>query len=89
MNIKQGISNYRFLPMFLTLFVGILIAEVDIKTKLSDNFNYNCNYYFYINNFFLNLKNIKQKKKKYYLNIGFSGILGGLSTFYAPLIITF
>ena len=26
MNIKQGISNYRFLPMFLLLFIGILIG---------------------------------------------------------------
>ena len=26
MNIKQGISNYRFLPMFLMLFAGILIG---------------------------------------------------------------
>ena len=26
MNIKQGISSYRFLPMFLILFVGILIG---------------------------------------------------------------
>ena len=26
MNIKEGISNYRFLPMFLMLFLGILIG---------------------------------------------------------------
>ena len=26
MNIKEGISNFRFLPMFLMLFLGILIG---------------------------------------------------------------
>ena len=44
-----------------------------------------------INFFGLNLKNIKQKSEKILsVIIGFfSGILGGLSTFYAPPIITF
>ena len=45
----------------------------------------------FINFLGLNLKNIKQKNEKILsLIIGFfSGILGGLSTFYAPPIITF
>ena len=85
MNIKQGISNYRFLPMFLTLFVGILIGG---KLILKLNFQ---TISILINFFGLNLKNIKQKNEKILsVIIGFfSGILGGLSTFYAPPIITF
>ena len=37
MDIRRGISNYRFLPMFITLFIGILIGgklilNLDLKT---------------------------------------------------------
>ena len=37
MDIKRGISNYRFFPMFITLFIGILIGgklilSLDLKT---------------------------------------------------------
>ena len=32
MNIKEGISNYRFLPMFLMLFLGILIGGRLMRT---------------------------------------------------------
>ena len=37
MDIKRGISSYRFFPMFLTLFIGIviggkLILSLDFKT---------------------------------------------------------
>ncbi len=95
MNIKKGISNYRFLPMFIMLFVGIVIGG-----KLILNLNYKSIsiiialtiVFFTLFNFFgLNLKNIKQKNEKILSVITgfFSGILGGLSTFYAPPIITF
>ena len=95
MNIKQGISNYRFLPMFLLLFIGILIGG---KLILKLNFQtisiiiaLTIIFFTFINFFGLNLKNIKQKNEKILsIIIGFfSGILGGLSTFYAPPIITF
>ena len=95
MNIQKGIGNYRFLPMFLMLFVGILIGG-----KLILNLNFQTIsiiialtiiFFTLINFFGLNLKNIKQKNEKILsIIIGFfSGILGGLSTFYAPPIITF
>ena len=95
MNIKQGISSYRFLPMFFILFVGILIGG---KLILKLNFQtisiviaLTIIFFTLINFFGLNLKNIKQKNEKILsVIIGFfSGILGGLSTFYAPPIITF
>ena len=95
MNIKQGISNYRFLPMFLLLFVGLLIGG---KLILSLNYRtisiviaLTIILFTFFNFFGLNLKNIKQKNEKILsVIIGFfSGILGGLSTFYAPPIITF
>ena len=95
MNIKKGISDYRFFPMFLMLFVGILIGG---KLILKLNFQtisiiiaLTIIFFTLINFLGLNLKNIKQKNEKILsIIIGFfSGILGGLSTFYAPPIITF
>ena len=81
MNIKKGIGDYRFLPMFLMLFVGILIGG-----KLILNLNFQTIsiiialtiiFFTLINFFGLNLKNIKQKNEKILsIIIGFfSGIL--------------
>ena len=95
MNIKKGINDYRFLPMFLMLFLGILIGG-----KLILNLNFRTIsiiialtiiVFTLINFFGFNLKNIKKRNEKILsVIIGFfSGILGGLSTFYAPPIITF
>ncbi len=95
MNIQKGINDYRFFPMFLMLFIGILIGG---KLILKINFQtisiiiaLTIIFFTLINFFGLNLKNIKQINEKILsLIIGFfSGILGGLSTFYAPPIITF
>ena len=65
MNIKQGISNYRFLPMFLLLFIGILIGG---KLILKLNFQtisiiiaITIIFFTLVNFFGLNLKNIKEK----------------------------
>ena len=95
MNIKKGIGNYRFLPMFIMLFLGILIGgklilNLHFKT-ISIIIALIIIFFTLINFFGLNLKNIKQKNEKILsVIIGFfSGILGGLSTFYAPPIITF
>ena len=95
MDIKKGVGSFRFLPMFLALFLGLIIGG-----KLILNFSLN-----YISvliaiviiiftslNFFgINLRNLKQAyENKISIIIGFfSGILGGLTTFYAPPIITF
>jgi len=88
---KQGISSYRFLPMFLFLVVGLiigarLILEIDINTitqiiaiLIIFAAIINC-FGFKINN------NINKKQERIITSfIGFgSGILGGLSTVYGP-----
>ena len=65
MNIKKGISDYRFFPMFLMLFAGILIGG---KLILQLNFQtisiiiaLTIIFFTSINFFELNFKNIKQK----------------------------
>jgi len=95
MDIKRGISNYRFFPMFITLFMGILIGgklilSLDLKT-ISIIIALTIIIFTFINFLGLNLASLKSKyEKKLSMIIGFfSGILGGLSTFYAPPIITF
>ena len=95
MDIKRGISNYRFLPMFMTLFLGIiiggkLILSLNLKT-ISIIIALTIIIFTLFNFFGLNLKWLKPKYEKIIsIFIGFfSGILGGLSTFYAPPIITF
>ncbi len=88
---KQGVSSYRFLPMFLFLVVGLiigarLILEIDINTitqiiaiLIIFAAIINC-FGFKINN------NINKKYERIITSfIGFgSGILGGLSTVYGP-----
>ena len=95
MDIKRGISNYRFFPMFMTLFLGIIIGG---KLILSLNLNtisiiiaLTIIIFTLFNFLGLNLKWLKPKYEKIIsIFIGFfSGILGGVSTFYAPPIITF
>ena len=88
---KQGISSYRFLPMFLFLVVGLiigarLILEINLNTitqiiaiLIIFAAVINC-FGFKINN------NINKKNERIITSfIGFgSGILGGLSTVYGP-----
>ena len=88
---KQGISSYRFLPMFLFLVVGLiigarLILEINLNTitqiiaiLIIFAAVINC-FGFKINN------NINKKHERIITSfIGFgSGILGGLSTVYGP-----
>ena len=95
MDIKRGISSYRFFPMFLTLFIGIiiggkLILSLDFKT-ISIIIALTIIFFTTINLLGFNLNKLKPKyEKTLSIIIGFfSGILGGLSTFYAPPIITF
>ena len=95
MDIKKGVGSFRFLPMFLALFLGLLIGG-----KLILNLSLNfisisiatvIIIFTSLNYFGISLKNIKKANEKILsVIIGFlSGILGGLTTFYAPPIITF
>ena len=95
MDVKKGIGSFRFLPMFIALFLGLLIGG---KLILSLSLNFisisiaTVIIIFTSLNFFgINLKNLKKANEKILsVIIGFfSGILGGLTTFYAPPIITF
>ena len=95
MDIKRGVSNYRFLPMFMTLFLGIiiggkLILSLNLKT-ISIIIALTIIIFTSFNFLGLNLNWLKPKYEKIIsIFIGFfSGILGGVSTFYAPPIITF
>ena len=95
MDVKKGIGSFRFLPMFLALFLGLLIGG-KLILNLSLNFISisiaTVIIIFTSLNFFgISLKNIKKANEKILsVIIGFlSGILGGLTTFYAPPIITF
>ena len=95
MDIKRGISNSRFFPMFTTLFLGILIGgklilSLNLKT-ISIIIALTIIIFTSFNFLGLNLNWLKPKYEKIIsIFIGFfSGILGGVSTFYAPPIITF
>ena len=95
MDIKNGISNSRFFPMFITLFLGILIGgklilSLNLKT-ISIIIALTIIIFTSFNFLGLNLNWLKPKYEKIISTfIGFfSGILGGVSTFYAPPIITF
>ena len=95
MDIKRGISNSRFFPMFITLFLGILIGgklilSLNLKT-ISIIIAFTIIIFTSLNFLGLNLNWLKPKYEKIISTfIGFfSGILGGVSTFYAPPIITF
>lgn len=95
MKFLKGIGSYRFLPMFLALVIGLiiggkLILEIDSSTIsqimalliiISVLINF-----FEIN--FVKIKPILEKKITIILGL-FSGIIGGLSSMYAPLIISY
>ena len=87
---KEGVSSYRFLPMFLSLVVGLiigarLILEIDINT-ITQIIAVSIIFAALVNCFGFKINNIKQNYEKIITTIiGFgSGILGGLSTFYDP-----
>ena len=87
---RQGISSYRFLPMFLSLIVGLiigarLILEIDVKT-ITQIIAVSIIFAALVNCFGIKIKNINKNYENTITSlIGFgSGILGGLSTFYGP-----
>ncbi len=95
MDIKKGVGSLRFLPMFIFLFLGLIIGG-NLILNFSSNFisiliALVIIIFTSLNFFGINLKDLKQVNEKLIsVIIGFfSGILGGLTTFYAPPIITF
>ena len=87
---KQGISSYRFLPMFLSMILGLiigarLILEININT-ITQIIALSIIFAALVNCFGIKINNINTKSEKTItIILGFgSGILGGLSTFYGP-----
>ena len=87
---RQGVSSYRFLPMFLSLIIGLiigarLILEIDVKT-ITQIIAVSIIFAALVNCFGIKIKNINKNHENSITSlIGFgSGILGGLSTFYGP-----
>ena len=87
---REGVSSYRFLPMFLCLIIGLiigarLILEIDVKT-ITQIIAVSIIFAALVNCFGIKIKNINKNHENTITSlIGFgSGILGGLSTFYGP-----
>jgi uncharacterized membrane protein YfcA len=87
---RQGVSSYRFLPMFLCLVIGLiigarLILEIDVNT-ITQIIAVSIIFAALVNCFGIKIKNINKNHENTITSlIGFgSGILGGLSTFYGP-----
>jgi uncharacterized membrane protein YfcA len=87
---KQGVSSYRFLPMFVSLVIGLivgarLILEINLNT-ITQIIAVSIIFAALINCFGFKIQNPNKNREKIITSIiGFgSGILGGLSTFYGP-----
>ena len=87
---KQGISSYRFLPMILSLIIGLivgarLILEINLNT-ITQIIAVSIIFAALINCFGFKIQNPNKNRERVITSIiGFgSGILGGLSTFYGP-----
>ena len=87
---REGVSSYRFLPMFLCLIIGLiigarLILEIDVKT-ITQIIAISIIFAALVNCFGIKIKDINKNHENTITSlIGFgSGILGGLSTFYGP-----
>ena len=87
---REGVSSYRFLPMFLCLIIGLiigarLILEINVKT-ITQIIAVSIIFAALVNCFGIKIKNINKNHENTITSlIGFgSGILGGLSTFYGP-----
>ena len=88
--IKEGIKSYRFLPMFISLVVGLLVGvrlilEIDSNT-ITQIIALSIIFMVIANCFGLEVKNINKSSEKIItIFIGFfSGLLGGVSTIYGP-----
>jgi hypothetical protein len=92
---KQGVSSYRFLPMFLSLILGLiigarLILEINLNT-ITQIIAISIIFAALVNCFGIRINNINKSSEKIItIIIGFgSGILGGLSTFYGPPLLAY
>ena len=95
MEIQKGVRSFRFVPMFITLVIGIilgcnLILQVQLKT-ISQIIAISIIFAATVNLFGINLKFIKPHFEKIFtMFLGFfSGIIGGLSNMYAPYILCY
>ena len=95
MQFRKGIGSYRFLPMFISLVIGLiiggkLILEIDSST-IAQIMASLIIVSVTINSLGINFIKIKPVfEKKITIIVGFfSGIIGGLSSMYAPLIIAY
>ena len=95
MKISEGVSSYRFLPMFIALIIGILIGcNLILKIKLSiisQIIAVSVIFAAVVNLFGINLKFINSNIERVFTIIlgVFSGIIGGISNMYAPYILAY
>ena len=95
MQIKKGISSFRFFPMFIALILGIiigcnLILEINLSL-ISQIIAISIILAAIINLFGINIKYINPNlERKLTIPLGFfSGIIGGLSSMYSPYILAY
>ena len=95
MQIKKGISSFRFFPMFIALILGIiigcnLILEINLSL-ISQIIAISIIFAAIINLFGINIKYINPNiERKLTIPLGlFSGIIGGLSSMYSPYILAY
>ena len=95
MKVHEGIGSYRFAPMLFTLIIGLiiggrLILEIELST-VSIIIAISIIAAAVVNLFGLNFRNVDIKyERSFTMILGFfSGILGGLSTFFGPPILAY
>ncbi len=95
MKVHQGIGSYRFVPMLLSLLIGLiiggrLILEIELNV-VSIIIAISIIAAAVINLFGLKFRNVNIKyERNFTIILGFfSGILGGLSTFFGPPILAY
>ena len=95
MQIKKGISSFRFFPMFIALILGIiigcnLILEINLS-MISQIIAISIIFAAIINLFGINIKYINPNiERKLTIPLGlFSGIIGGVSSMYSPYILAY
>ena len=93
--IKEGIGSYRFLPMFISLVIGLLIGarlilEIN-STTITQIIALSIIFVAVVNCLGIQITNIKKNwERSITIIIGFgSGLLGGLSTIYGPLMLAY
>ena len=95
MQIKKGLGSLRFLPLLIFLTLGLLVGgrlilEIELNT-VSIIIALSIIFAAIINFFGFRIKNVNLNFERPFTAVlgFFSGILGGLSTFYGPPILTY